>query len=473
MSFVRLVAPAALFAMLVGCSVGPNYHSPAMALPAKWSEAGPGGTTNGVPRLARWWQAFHDATLDSLIERAVRSNYNLQAAAARVRAARALRGAAVSDLLPTIDANASSTTARRSPNALSFKVTSVDTTTYQAGFDASWEIDVFGGKRRALEEANATLQSIEADRRSVLVTLLADVARNYIELRATQRRLAIADENIQAQQEAVRLTQLRLTQGLTSELDVSQAKTVLANTQAQVPTLETTLKQSCHQLSVLLGQPPEALDSLLIQTAPIPPTPPTVPVGLPSDLLLRRPDVRSSERQLAAATAGIGVAKAELLPKFSLTGSTGYQSLTVGDLISPQSKFWSAGPSVTWRLLEYPRLRAEIKAQTAQTAAALAQFNQTVITALEDVEDALVAYAQEKLRYRSLNDAVVASRRSLELANQLYANGVGQFLNVLEAERSLYQAEDALVQSKLTMTVNLVALYKALGGGWETTAASN
>jgi len=452
---------------LGGCAVGPNYHPPKTVLPANWTEVGPGGTTNREADLARWWKTLGDTQLDSLIERAVKSNYDLQAAEARVRAARALRGVVISDLFPTIGASASYTTARRSENSLSFPVRLLNTDTYQAGFDATWEIDVFGGKRRSLQAASADLQAVEEDRRDVLVSLLAEVARNYLELRGSQRRLVIAQENLQAQQEVLDITRMRLEKGLASELDVAQAQAVLAATKSQVPSLETALKQSSHRLCVLLGQPPGTLASELADAAPIPPPPPEVPAGLPSDLLRRRPDVRRSERQLAAATARIGVATAELFPKFILTGVAGYQSLDAANLFSPQSKFWSAGPSVRWRLLEYPRLKSLVRAQTAQQEQVLAQFDQTVLISLEDVENALVAYGKEKERYQSLSEAVDASRRSLELANQLYTAGVGEFLNVLVSERALYQAEDALVESQRTVTENVVALYKALGGGWE------
>jgi len=474
MSFPGLViGTAASLVIATGCSVGPNYHPPKPAMPAGWNNAPREVTTNSPVQLAAWWKTFNDSRLDSLIERALQANNDLKAAAARVRTARALRGAAVADLLPTVGASASLTTARRSQNALSFPVRLLDTDTYQAGFDATWEIDVFGGKRRALRAATADLQTIEEDQRAVLVSLLAEVARNYVEFRGTQRRLAIARENLAAQQQVLDITQIRSDKGLASELDVAQAKSVLASTRAQVPSLETALKQSSHRLSVLLGEQPGSLEDELAADTPIPAPPPEVPAGLPSDLLRRRPDVRRSERQLAAATARIGVATAELFPKFFLTGSGGYQSLDSENLISPASKFWSAGPSVRWRLLEYPRLRALIKAQTAQQEQVLAQFNQTVLVALEDVENALVAYGKEKERYQSLRESTEASRRALELANQLYAKGLGEFLNVLVAERTLYQAEDALVQSRRTMTQNVVALYKALGGGWETDANSN
>jgi multidrug efflux system outer membrane protein len=374
----------------------------------------------------------------------------------------------MADFLPTIDANASYVNARKSRNSLTFSQKLLDTEMYQAGFDANWEIDIFGGKRRGLEAANATLASIEADHLDVLVTLLGDVARYYIDLRGFQRRISIARQNIQAQQEALEITQLRLKAGLASELDVSQATAVLETTRADIPTLETSLQVSIHRLSVLLGRPPGTLVKELSKESPIPLTPPTVPVGLPADLLLRRPDIRSSERKLAAANAQIGVATAELFPKFFLTGTAGFESLHGSDLISPESKLWSAGPSVTWRLLEYPRLKAAISSQNAQQQQALAQYNQIVLTSLEEVENALVAYGKEQERWHSLNEAVKANRHALELANELYTKGLGEFLNVLDAERSLYQAEDQFIQSERTVSVNLVSLYKALGGGWET-----
>jgi NodT family efflux transporter outer membrane factor (OMF) lipoprotein len=297
--------------------------------------------------------------------------------------------------------------------------------------------------------------------------LLSEVARNYVELRGTQRRLELARKNFATQQETLEITRQRFNAGLDSDLEVSEARAVLATTRSQMPVIETLEKQYLHRLSLLLGQPPGALQDELAKVAPIPPVPPEVPAGLPADLLRRRPDVRRSERQLAAATARIGVATAELFPKFSLTGVGGFQSLRASTLIAPQSEFWSFGPVVRWRLLEYPRLRAQIRAQTAQQEQALAQFQQTVLASLEEVENALVAYAKEKERFDALNDAVASNRRALELANEVYTSGVGEFLAVLIATRTLSEAEDALAQSQGAVSLDLVALYKALGGGWE------
>ncbi|MEY2411042.1 MAG: outer membrane protein multidrug efflux system [Verrucomicrobiota bacterium] len=461
---------ASLLVALAGCSVGPNYHAPKPQFPAEWLEAKEGTLTNATMALAAWWTNFNDATLDSLVGAAIRSNYDLKAAEARLRAGRALRGAVLSDFLPAIDANGSYTKARRSQNALAFPVRLIDTETYQAGFDASWEIDVFGGKRRALEAVNADLQAIEEDRRMVLVSVVSEVARNYIQLRGTQQRLGLARKNLGTQQETLEITQQRFKAGLAADLEVSQARAVFATTRSQLPQIELMEKEYLHRLSLLLGKAPGELGTDLESGGPIPPTPPEIPAGLPSDLLRRRPDVRRAERQLAAATARIGVATAELFPKFSLTGVAGFQSLRAANLISPGSEFWSFGPSVRWRILEYPRLRAQVRAQNAQQEQALAQFQQTVLTSLEEVENALVAYEKEKERQAALIEAVDANRRAFDLANQVYTSGVAEFLNVLVAARSLYEAEDALAQSRGAVSVNLVALYKALGGGWESEA---
>jgi NodT family efflux transporter outer membrane factor (OMF) lipoprotein len=338
---------------------------------------------------------------------------------------------------------------------------------YQAGFDASWEIDVFGGKRRAKESARAEVAASEFGRRDTLVTLLGEVARDYVDVRGYQRRLAIADENINAQSNALAITQDRFAKGLTSDLDVEQASTLLATTKAEVPTLESSLQASIHRLGVLLGQQPGALLAELSNAAPIPAAPPVVPVSLPSELMLRRPDIQRAERQLAAASANIGVAKADLFPKFFLTGVAGFESISTSDWFTGGSSFWSAGPTVQWRIFDAGRIRANIKVQNARQEQALAAYEQTVLTAFEDVENGLTAYANEQIRRRSLEDAVSSSRKSLDIADKLYANGLTDFLHVLDAERSLYQAQDALAQSDRAVSANLISLYKSLDGGWE------
>jgi NodT family efflux transporter outer membrane factor (OMF) lipoprotein len=473
----KYLSSVTLLAFLVGgCanlpSVGPDYQKPNVSAPAQWNPLA-GGETNSAAATAAWWKNFHDAELDSLIERAACSNLDLRIAQARVREARAHYRMTDDDFWPTVDAAGSYARNRQSehqpvlgslpmPPGVPF-----ENNVYQAGFDATWEIDVFGGKRRATESARAQVAAAEFGQRDVLVTLLGEVARNYVEARGYQRRLEIARDNIRAQEQSLAITQNRFTNGLTSDLDVQQAATLLATTRASVPTLETALQASIHRLGVLLGQTPEALQTELSSVAPIPAAPPTVPVGLPSELLLRRPDVAQAERQLAAATANIGVAKSDLFPKFYLTGVAGFESVSASDWFDGGSRFWSAGPTVQWNIFDAGRIRANIKVQNARQEQALATYEQTALSAFEDVENALVAYAKEQVRRRSLEEAVKSSQESLRLANQLYANGLSNFINVLDAERSLYQAQDQLVQSERTVSTDLISLYKSLGGGWE------
>jgi NodT family efflux transporter outer membrane factor (OMF) lipoprotein len=343
----------------------------------------------------------------------------------------------------------------------------LDYNLYNANFDAAWELDVFGGTRRAVQAANAEVGVAEYSQRDVLVSVLAEVAKDYLSARAYQQRLAIAQDNIRVEQNVLDLTSNRFENGLGSDLDVEQAKALLDATEAQVPSLQTGFDDSVFQLSVLLGQPPGTLMEEMSVKRDIPLTPPLVPVGLPSDLLLRRPDVLKAERELAAATAQIGVAKSDLFPKFSLTGLAGVQSTSAGNWFQYASKYWQAGPTVQWELFEAGSIVANIHVQNAKQEEALDQYQQTVLTALGDTESALSAYAREQVRRESLNQSVVANREALNLATQLYKSGLADFLKVLQSETSLYSAQDALVQSDQTVSLDLVQLYKALGGGWE------
>lgn len=463
---VRRVSAALIAVLFTSDAVGLAYTRPTSNVPANWSEASDANTIGGTENIAQWWKVFNDPQLDSLIQRAMSGSHDLRIAAARLREARAQRGAAFWNLGPAIDANASFSESRLSKNAQTLPGVEQNIRLYDAGFDAGWEIDIFGGKRSAWEAARADVDASVEDRRDILVSVLAEVARNYVEVRGFQRRLAIAHTNIDTQQAALKLTQERFNGGVSGELDVTQAAGLLAGTQSQLPTLETSLKQAMHRLGVLLGQEPGALIKDLSQVAPIPATPVAVPVGLPSDLLRRRPDVRRAERQLAGASARIGVQTAELFPKFSLFGAAGFQSLSASDWFTNNSRFWSVGPTISWRLLDFGRIRSQIKAANAREEQALAAYEKAVLLSLEDVENALVAYTNEKKRYHSLEEQVNAARRTVELAKNRYTKGVADFLNVLDAQRSLYQAEDSLIQSERTIAVNLITLYKALGGGW-------
>jgi multidrug efflux system outer membrane protein len=400
---------------------------------------------------------------------AVQSNLTLRIAEAHVRESRAERDVAVGSLWPSVGSSGSYSRNRYGANGFPPLPAGLplDFNLYNASFDAAWELDIFGGTRRTVEAANAEIGAAVYDRRDVLVSLLAEVARNYIVARGYQQRLAITRQNIRVQQEILNLTSNRFENGLSSDLDVQQATALLTATGAEVPSLETGFDQSVHHLAVLLGRPPGVLMNEMSVEKPIPPAPPLVPVGLPSDLLQRRPDVQRSERELAAATARIGEARADLFPKFSLTGIAGLESISAGNWFDYASRYWSAGPTVQWEIFEAGSIRANIRVQNARQEQALDSYQQTVLVALEDTENALTAYAREQTRRESLSQSEQANEQALELSTQLYNNGLADFLGVLDSERALYAAQDALVQSDQAISLNLVQLYKALGGGWQ------
>jgi NodT family efflux transporter outer membrane factor (OMF) lipoprotein len=460
----------ACLALIAGCAVGPNYQPPKTAAPARWTSHLAGGESNAPVDLATWWKSFGDTNLDSLMVTAVQSNLTLRVAEAHVREARFEKATVSGGLWPSVGASGGYTRSRYGANTFpplgSFGVP-LGYNLYNADFDAAWELDIFGGTRRAVEAANARIGAAEFGERGVLISLLAEVARNYIGARAFQERLSIARDNIRVEQQVLDLTTNRFENGLGSDLDVQQARALLNSTEAQVPSLQTGFDESVFHLAVLLGQTPGTLTDRMSAKEPIPLTPPLVPVGLPSDLLQRRPDVQQSERQLAAATAQIGVAKADLFPKFSLTGLAGVQSVSAGNWFNYASRYWSAGPTVQWELFEAGSIVANVHVQNARQEQALNQYNETVLTALEDVENALTAYSREQVRRESLARSVDADRQALDLSTQLYKNGLVDFLRVLGSETALYAGQDALVQSDQTVSLNLVQLYKALGGGWE------
>ena len=459
---------------VAGCTVGPDYHQPTDHAPDAWSSPVAGGLTDSAAEAASWWSSFNDAELNSLIERAVKANLDLRVSEARLRQARAVRGRSVADFGPTVDTPASFARQLQSKNqpligALPLPANfPFEYDVYNAGFDAAWEIDLFGGKRRALEATTAEWQGAADSRNDVMLTLLAEVARNYVELRGGQRRREIAVRDRTLQEEAVELTRARFQSGVTNELDVTRAAALLAATQAAIPPLDTAVRKSMYAIAVLLGQQPGELVAELSSAAPVPPAPPEIPIGLPSDLLRRRPDVRQAERQLAAETARIGVAEAEWFPKISLTGDVGAESISASKWFVPGSLFWSLGPSVQWRILDFGRVRAEVKAQTAVQEAALATYEKVALTSLQEAENAVVAYAQEQNRHTALAVEVSENRRSLAMADALYAKGLVNYLDVLDARRSFYQSDDELAVSDQAISIDLVTLYKALGGGWET-----
>jgi outer membrane protein, multidrug efflux system len=457
--------------LLAGCAVGPNYKRPQAAVPTQWTVAPTRGTETKSPETDEWWASFQDPELNSLVGRAASRNLDLKLALERVQEARAARGVARSGYFPSIDAAASGTRNRQNVIAPvgpqnSPIIAPVEFNNFQGGLSASWELDVFGGVRRSVQAATADATAAEENRRDVLVILLGDVGRSYAQLRGFQRRLEIANKNIKTQQDTLDLTSARAKAGLATELDVSRAAAQLESTKAVVPTLLSGIDVSIHRLSVLLGEEPGALRSELEKTSPIPSAGPEVDVGLPSDLLERRPDIRRSEAQLAAATARIGEAKADLFPRFVLTGTAGRQATQLHDLTLGAGNFFSAGPGISLPLFTGGRIRSNIAVQTSRQREALIGYQSTVLSALEEVENALVGYSQEQERRDRLNEAVSHSQLAVDLATEQYKAGLVDFLSVLDAQRDLYANEDQLVQSQTNVTTDLVGLYRALGGGW-------
>lgn len=467
-----------LWLLTTGCTVGPNYVKPRVETPARWIELPAGGVVEGPTEVVAWWRLFSDETLESLVQRAVASNKDLKLAEARIREARAARGIVAADAYPGVDVGGSYTRSRGSGSVRTSdgQVTGSENggsrsrqtqDLFEIGFDAGWEIDLFGRVRRSVEAAEADIQTSEENRRDVLVSLLAEVARSYIQLRGDQRRVAIAVSNLKSQQKTLELTVGRYEAGLSSELDVAQARAQLATTEARVPELESSARQSIHRLGILLGMEPAALLAELGEEKPIPVGPDEVPVGLPSDLLRRRADVRRAERELAAATARVGVATADLFPRFSLTGVAGQDAVGLVDVALPSNTFWRVGPSVRWPLFDAGKIRANIQVQDARQEQALVRYEQAVLNSLKDVEDALVAYSKEHVSRNALLQAVEAGRKALDISTELYSRGLVDFLNVLINQRALDATQDQLAQSEQALSTKLVALFKALGGGWD------
>jgi NodT family efflux transporter outer membrane factor (OMF) lipoprotein len=446
-------------------TVGPDYAPPEVSAPEQWSaelEGGLNAHRTETQALASWWEALNDPTLTSLIERAIEGNLDLRTARARVRQARARRGISKADLFPTLDAAGS----RRWTRSSEETGAGTKRDFYAVGFDAGWELDVFGGVRRSVEAAEADVEASEEELHTVLVTLLAEVALNYVEVRTFQARLSTAETNLATQEETYALVLARFEAGLTTQLDVEEARYNLENTRAQIPTLQTGLEQAGNRLAVLLGEDPGTVGDELSEREPPPVTPLEIAVGVPADVVRQRPDIRRAERELAAQTARVGIATADLYPKFTLSGSIGLESLALDNLFLSGSRTYGIGPGFTWPVFNAGRIRQNIELQNALQEQALIQYEAAVLAALEEVENALIAYADEQVRRQSLTEASQAAQRAADLAEIQYSSGLIDFQVVLLAQRSLLSLEDQLSVSEGEVTSNLIRLYKALGGGW-------
>jgi len=461
-----LVAPV----ILTGCKVGPDFHPPRANMPPAYvgtvsTGANASVTSPETGDLAAWWRTFNDPALSGLVEQATIANLDLKIAEARLRQARSTRGVVAGGLWPAVSASASYERTRTPASAVAPAQPAHDL--FLAGLDAVWELDLFGGRRRNLESAAANVEAAEEGVHGVLVSLIAETALDYIQLRGIQQQIVIAQENLKAQQRTADITRQRFNAGFVSALDVANADSQVATTQSQIPVLESSARQLIYALSVLVARAPADLVNELADAGAIPISPPEVPAGVPSELLRRRPDIRQAEAQLHAATAQIGVAIADLFPKFSLTGSLTYQNNLLQNWFTDPSHGFAFGPSVTWPILQGGAIRSNIRVQKAARDQSYFSYQKTVLTAVQEVENALVAFGKEHEHRNALEDAVAANRKAVNLSTQLYSQGETDFLNVLNAQRSLYTSEDALVQSTRSIATDVAALYKALGGGWQ------
>ena len=448
---------------LAGCAVGPNYHQPKMPEPATFANIA--AATNG-PIATNWWHNFNDLTLERLIMLAATNNHDLRLAQARLQEARALWTAARFDYAPTVindnyyrvTQESIATQPGKARNERNMEL-------YRVGFDATWELDLWGKTRRNVEAARATVEAVSASRDDILVSVRAEVAANYLELRGIQAQLGVARRNATNQADIVKLAEVLRDGGQGTQLDVARARSLLNETLATVPPLETVEEQAIHRLSVLCGQSPTTLRGELIAPQPLPASPSDVVIGDPTSLLRRRPDIRAAERSLASSTADIGVAVADLFPALTFVGSVGLQANHPGDLGKSGTAQWGFGPHLTWAAFDLGRVKQRIRAADARAQGSLAIYEKTVLLALEETENSLVAFSRGRQRLDFLREAERAAQEAVELAHQRYRDGVTDFLSVLDAERTLLSLQEQVVLNQTRTATSLVAVYKALGGG--------
>lgn len=470
-AFRPLAAAAVVSLLAAGCAVGPNYREPGTSVNQRF-DAAPlvaNGTDGEIDR--EWWRRFGDPLLDELVAAAAANNRDVAAATARLREARAQRRERLFDFLPTITGKASYDNVRQSAagtpgTPAGFPVTR-DYELFDTGFDASWEFDLFGRVRRLNESARAAQQAAAAARNQVVLSVVAEVARNYFELRGAQRQLDVARNNARTQGSALELVNSRLDAGRGTALDTSRAVAQVESTLASVPPLEASVDRAMRRIAVLTGAQPGELTARLAPVQALPALPDELALGSPEALLRRRPDIRAAERQLASATAAVGVQVADLFPRITVNAGIGLTAPRLGQLDDPGNDRRSFGPSLSWGLLDFGHVYQRIRAADARSAESLASYEQTVLLALEETENALSDYARERARLDHLQRAAAASHDASELAAQRFESGVSDFLDALDAYRTSLEAEDQLAISQTRAATALVAVYKALGGGWE------
>ncbi|HET9108573.1 MAG TPA: efflux transporter outer membrane subunit [Steroidobacteraceae bacterium] len=470
----KSIALIALSAALSGCTVGPSYVRPTTHVANRFPTAAAGGAQSAGKRIysssrtqIEFWKQFDDPVLDTMVSDALQANYDLRIALGHLVQARALRNESLYGLAPTVTASGGYTK-QRVPAVEDPFGGPYHTKLYDAGLDAAWELDIFGGVRRGIEARNAELEGEVANLHDVQVSVIAEVARNYFELRGEQTQLAVARANVNNQQQVLALAQAQLGAGSGTDLDVARAQVQLDTTLSTIGPLEAAVSRSIHRLSVLTGRQPDALTGVLSAPHALPPLPRIIPVGTPEELLRRRPDIRAAERNLAASTALVGVAVSNLFPKVTFTGSFGFAAAEPAGFGSGGSRSYTIGPGITWAAFNLGRVRAQIAGARAGAVIALDQYRQTVLDALEETEDALVTHDRDRDQLLHAEDAARASATAARLAEVRYKGGMVDFLSVLDAERTQLQAEDALARARTGAATSLIAVYKALGGGWET-----
>lgn len=467
-----LLAGGFVSLLVLGCTVGPEYSEPRVDSPEKWSAIGAAEATSDQSPEAAWWATLASDDLTSLIERAVTNNLSLEISRTRVREARALVGVVRGGLGPSLNASASYDRINLSENFpvlndfMETDLIDESQELFSAGFDAGWEIDIFGGTRRGVESASALADARIAERRDVLLSVVAETARSYFELRLAQSKLTLLENEVGVQQKILELARDRVSAGVATQLDVTREIIELEGIRAAMPELHAAAVAAVMRLAVLTVQDGGELWEQLAEPPALPEAPMTVPVGLPGELLRRRADVRAAERSVQAASAQIGVAVADLYPSFFLTGAVGQQSTDFSTLFSSGSSAWSIGPSVRWPIFQGGSLRARVDAAEARYARAIFAYQRTVRAAIADAEASLTRYAQARLAYDRLRDAAGVQREAVRLAHQAYDDGLSDFEPVLHAQRGLYAIDQQVVGARVSVLISLASLNKALGGGW-------
>ncbi|MCX5569017.1 efflux transporter outer membrane subunit [Kaistia sp. K-TC2] len=460
----RLGLLLALTTALGGCVVvGPDVEKPTVSLPMKWS-AGSAVKPSKPPELSQWWQHLGDPMLDDLVNEAVAGNLDVATAKASIREARASYRQTVGTLLPSANGSGAATRSKSNGDVSS---------QFQAGLDASWELDLFGGNKRAVEAARYGMDAAEEELRAALLTMIGDVASNYVTARGYQARIALARRTAASQRETAAITRNKFEAGGATAADVATAEGQASSTEAGIPSLEAAYAETVHRLSVLTGRAPGALVERMKKPKPVPAPRLPIPAGIPADILTARPDVRLAEAQYASATAKIGQAEAARYPSASLTGNIATNGAKLGDLGKSSSISWAFGPTLTVPIFNGGQLKAAVEVTQAQRDQSFIAYQAAVLTALEDVENAIVALSQERIRSGKLASAARSYGEANTVARTLFQAGSSSFLDVLTAERSLYSASDALIESRVAIATDYIALNKALGGGWSGTIDSS